>query len=73
MVGVLACVKELVEYAREQDLSFCAPYVIEDDRIGGISICLRYNQPESWTRACRYLLFTLRALLAWTLERAASP
>ncbi|WFC95557.1 Vacuolar protein sorting-associated protein atg6 [Malassezia brasiliensis] len=69
MVGILTCVHELCEKVQELDPAATLPHTIEKDTIGGASIRLQFNQPEVWTRATRYLLFTLRALLCWTLEK----
>lgn len=65
MVGMLTCVHELCEKVQELDPAATLPHTyvtllfsIEKDTIGGASIRLQFNQPEVWTRATRYLLFT---------------
>ena len=73
MVGILACVQQLVDHASQRDSTLRLPYVISKDRIGDASIRLQFNQPDAWTRANRYLLVTLRALLPWPREHASEP
>lgn len=65
MVGMLTCVRELCEKVQELDPAATLPHTyvtllfsIERDTISGASIRLQFSQPEIWTRAARYLLFT---------------
>lgn len=39
------------------------PYEIQDDKIGGLTIKLMGNEPEKWTRACKFLLTDLKWLV----------
>jgi beclin 1 len=58
----LDCVHEFSQYVQAQS-SFVLPYRIEPGRIGDFSIRYALNAKESWTRALRYMLQTLKALM----------
>ncbi|PKI83508.1 Vacuolar protein sorting-associated protein atg6 [Malassezia vespertilionis] len=71
LIGFLECVHELCTHVKQQDTSFEPPYSIRKDRIGDASIRLQFNQPENWTRACKYVLLTYVFFVALTLSLRA--
>ncbi|WFD44876.1 Vacuolar protein sorting-associated protein atg6 [Malassezia psittaci] len=73
MIGVLACAKQLCERACDLDPALDLPYTIQKDTIGGASIRLQFNHPDTWSRATLSLLITLRMLLHWTIDHNPKP
>ncbi|KAN0060501.1 Vacuolar protein sorting-associated protein atg6 [Thecaphora frezii] len=69
MVGFLECLRQLASWASERDESLRLPHTINKDRIGEASIRLQFGQDETWTRALRHVLWTLKVLLSWTVQR----
>ncbi|EPQ29019.1 uncharacterized protein PFL1_03309 [Pseudozyma flocculosa PF-1] len=69
MVGFLDCLKQLATWASQRDESLRLPHAINKDRIGEASIRLQFGQDETWTRALRHVLWTLKVLLSWTVQR----
>ncbi|GJJ06389.1 hypothetical protein Clacol_000580 [Clathrus columnatus] len=63
MVAYLDCLRQLIEHAQLQYPKVDFPHTILKDKIGDVSIKLQFNQEESWTRALRHVLFTLKLLL----------
>ncbi|KAF2099607.1 APG6-domain-containing protein [Rhizodiscina lignyota] len=73
MVHFLECVRQLGEHmentpVHERDGSTSPgvklPYIIEKGKINEVSIKLGFNQEESWTKGCKYLLTCCKFLLA---------
>eukprot|EP00668_Euglena_longa_P046100 GGOE01061784.1.p1 GENE.GGOE01061784.1~~GGOE01061784.1.p1 ORF type:complete len:402 (-),score=147.68 GGOE01061784.1:201-1406(-) len=62
MVGFLHCLNEVLQKERHTSQE-PIPYEIQDDRIGGLTIKLAGNEPERWTRACKFLLTNLKWLV----------
>ncbi|KAL8653845.1 MAG: hypothetical protein Q9226_003683 [Calogaya cf. arnoldii] len=67
LVAFLDCIRQLGEYvemtsAEHQQQTL--PYVIEGDKIHGVSIKLGGNHDHEWTRACKYTLTCCKFLLA---------
>lgn len=72
--GFLSCVADLVNNVTRQDPSFLFPYVIQKDKIGppnGTMLSVRYKAAEEllWTRALKYMLTTLKYVIAWVAKR----
>lgn len=70
MVAFLDCLKQLASWAEERNLRL--PHAINKDRIGEASIRLQFGQDETWTRALRHVLLTLKVLLSWTVQNEES-
>jgi beclin 1 len=66
MVAFLECLKQITDYAKQQDPGLDFPHQIVKDKIGEVSVKLQFNQEESWTRALRHVLLALKILLKWT-------
>lgn len=71
--GMLCCTEELCHKVQSLDASWEQPYAyvicsrrIQKETIGGASIRLQFNQPDTWTRANRYLLLTYASILPQT-------
>eukprot|EP00667_Euglena_gracilis_P010185 EG_transcript_10357 len=62
MAGFLHCLNEVLQKER-QTAQEPVPYEIQDDKIGGLTIKLMGNEPEKWTRACKFLLTDLKWLV----------
>jgi len=68
---LLKAVKELGDYGAAIDPSFKLPKSIQGDKIEGKSIQAVAAEVD-WTRALKYLLLDLKALLAWCSKESAS-
>jgi beclin 1 len=73
ITGFLACVEQLVVYISRQDPSFLFPYVIAKDRIGPqnalLSVRYQFSEEASWTRALKFVLTTLKYVIAFVNKR----
>jgi beclin 1 len=73
ITGFLACVEQLVVYITRQDPSFLFPYVIAKDRIGPsngmLSVRYQFSEEASWTRALKFVLTTLKYVVAFVNKR----
>ncbi|KAF7321268.1 Glutamate-cysteine ligase catalytic subunit [Mycena kentingensis (nom. inval.)] len=49
MVAFLECLKQVMDYIKTQDAGVDFPHQIIKDRIGDVSIKLKFNQDEAWT------------------------
>lgn len=79
MVAFLECVKQLGEHVeRSSSLrnrhgeTRKLPYVIEKDKINGVSIKLGTSQDEAWSGACKYTLTCCKFLLAYASNIATT-
>eukprot|EP00742_Colponemidia_sp_Colp-10_P005050 GILJ01005396.1.p1 GENE.GILJ01005396.1~~GILJ01005396.1.p1 ORF type:complete len:418 (+),score=76.93 GILJ01005396.1:143-1255(+) len=70
MIWFLVCLKELGEFAEGLDAGFRLPYKIDGDKIADVSIKLQFNQDEKWTKALKYMLTSLKWLLAWCTRQS---
>mmetsp|Transcript_16524 Transcript_16524/g.19861 ORF Transcript_16524/g.19861 Transcript_16524/m.19861 type:complete len:433 (+) Transcript_16524:28-1326(+) len=68
---LLRAVKELGDYGSRIDSSFKLPKTISGDKIEGFSIQAVAAEGD-WTKALKYLLLDLKALLAWCSQHSAS-
>ncbi|XP_020524876.1 beclin-1-like protein [Amborella trichopoda] len=74
MTLFLACLKDFAEFANSMDKEsgipledcFKLPYKIENDKVENYSIIMSFNKPENWTKALKYLKYTL-CNLKWVL------
>ncbi|KAF7298226.1 Glutamate-cysteine ligase catalytic subunit [Mycena chlorophos] len=66
MVAFLECLKQVMDYIKSQDASFDFPHQIVRDKIGDVSIKVKFSQDEVWTRALRHMLLALKLCLKWT-------
>lgn len=74
MVAFLQCVDELCQHLRHLDAAFQQPYRCERDRLGPdhahmLSVKKQFNSDEEWTKAMKYLLTNLKAILQWLSNR----
>ena len=63
MVAFLGCVQELERYLQRRNPQVRLPWKIEQDRIGGFSVRLQFNQFDRWTKALKFLLTDLKWLI----------
>ncbi|KAE8216780.1 hypothetical protein CF327_g80 [Tilletia walkeri] len=68
MVAYLECLRQLMAFASERDSSVRLPHAVNKDRIGEACIRLQFGQDETWTRALRHVLLTLKVLMVWVLK-----
>ncbi|KAL9938680.1 hypothetical protein V8E36_002399 [Tilletia maclaganii] len=77
MVAFLECLRQLMSYASDRDPSLRLPHAVNKDKIGEACIRLQFGQDETWTRALRHVLLTLKVLMVWVLkvtdDEAAEP
>ncbi|KAF7315400.1 Glutamate-cysteine ligase catalytic subunit [Mycena indigotica] len=66
MVAFLECLKQVMDYIKSQDSSIDFPHQIVRDKIGDVSIKLKFNQDDAWTRSLRHVLLALKMALKWT-------
>eukprot|EP01104_Vermistella_antarctica_P015717 TRINITY_DN5228_c0_g1_i1.p1 TRINITY_DN5228_c0_g1~~TRINITY_DN5228_c0_g1_i1.p1 ORF type:complete len:684 (+),score=123.88 TRINITY_DN5228_c0_g1_i1:299-2350(+) len=64
MVAYLTCVSELAKFAESQG-SVKIPYEMGDGKIGDLSVRIRFNSDQAWTKAMKYLLTNLKWIVAW--------
>lgn len=73
ITGFLACVEQLVVHVTRQDPSFLFPYAISKDRIGPahamLTVRYQFSEEASWTRALKYVLTTLKYVVAFVNKR----
>ena len=78
MVAFLDCLNQLGEHVEKsgarnrQGEVLRLPYIIEKDKIHGVSIKLGMSQDEAWTSACKYTLTCCKFLLAHASNIASS-
>jgi beclin 1 len=65
LTWLLACIKELADFAQITDNKFKLKYPIKNDMIGEVSIKLQFNNDAKWTKALKYMLTNLKFLLVW--------
>jgi len=73
MVSFLASLNELAAFASTRDPTFHLPHRIDHERIGEQSIKIQFNNEETWTRACKYLLTNLKWILSWVASLEDIP
>ncbi|KAJ7703239.1 beclin 1 protein [Mycena rosella] len=65
MVAFLECLKQVMDYVKAQDPSVDFPHQVVKDKIGDVSVKLKFNQDEAWTRSLRHVLLALKICLKW--------
>ncbi|KAJ7096364.1 APG6-domain-containing protein [Mycena epipterygia] len=70
MVAFLECLKQVMDYVKAQDSTVEFPHQIVKDKIGDVSIKLKFNQDEAWTRSLRHVLLALKICLKWATNGA---
>ncbi|KAG8904476.1 autophagy protein 6 [Tulasnella sp. 403] len=65
MVAFLDCLRQLMEFAQQEDPKVEFPQQVVKDKIGEASIKLQFGQEETWTRALKHVLLALKILLKW--------
>ncbi|KAJ7725864.1 autophagy protein Apg6-domain-containing protein [Mycena maculata] len=65
MVAFLECLKQVMDYVKAQDATVEFPHQIVKDKIGDVSVKLKFNQDEAWTRSLRHVLLALKICLKW--------
>lgn len=85
MEAFLDCLRQLMAYVLQTDPAVRFPHQIHRDKIGDASLCLPTallgrngvaggaDGDQAWTRACRYVLLTLKILLDWVVESEKQP
>jgi len=62
LCAILQCVKELEAHIQSFDTTYFPPYVIERDKINGLSI------KDDWTKATKWLLTNIKFLVSWVAK-----
>ncbi|KAJ7680280.1 autophagy protein Apg6-domain-containing protein [Mycena polygramma] len=70
MVAFLECLKQIMDYIKAQDSTVEFPHQIVKDKIGDVSVKLKFNQDEAWTRSLRHVLLALKICLKWATNGA---
>ncbi|KAJ6475325.1 autophagy protein Apg6-domain-containing protein [Mycena vitilis] len=70
MVAFLECLKQIMDYIKAQDSTIEFPHQIVKDKIGDVSVKLKFNQDEAWTRSLRHVLLALKICLKWATNGA---
>ncbi|KAJ7901786.1 autophagy protein Apg6-domain-containing protein [Mycena olivaceomarginata] len=70
MVAFLECLKQVMDYIKSQDPTVEFPHQIVKDKIGDVSVKLKFNQDEAWTRSLRHVLLALKICLKWATNGA---
>ncbi|KAJ6586881.1 autophagy protein Apg6-domain-containing protein [Mycena vulgaris] len=70
MVAFLECLKQVMEYVKAQDSTVDFPHQVVKDKIGDVSVKLKFNQDEAWTRSLRHVLLALKICLKWATNGA---
>jgi beclin 1 len=42
---------------------------VDNDKLEGVSIKLQYSSEENWTKALKYTLTNLKALVVWAIQQ----
>lgn len=81
----LECLRQMMACASQADPSVRFPHQINRDKIGEASLRLPTallgrngiaggaESDQAWTRACRYVLSTLKILLNWVVDKVDQP
>jgi beclin 1 len=69
MVAFLECLTELAAHIQTRDKNFRLPYKVDNDKLEGVSIKLQYSSEENWTKALKYTLTNLKALVVWAIQQ----
>ncbi|KDN53611.1 APG6-domain-containing protein [Tilletiaria anomala UBC 951] len=67
MEAFMECLRQMMEFASARDDPPRFPHTINKDKIGEVSI-KRSGSEESWTRALRHVLLTLKLLMSWVVN-----
>ncbi|KAJ7188316.1 autophagy protein Apg6-domain-containing protein [Mycena filopes] len=70
MVAFLECLKQVMDYVKAQDPTVEFPHQIIKDKIGDVSVKLKFNQDEAWTRSLRHVLLGLKICLKFATNGA---
>jgi len=70
MVAFLECLKQVMDHIKSQDPTVEFPHQLVKDKIGDVSIKLKFNQDEAWTRSLRHVLLALKICLKWATNGA---
>ncbi|KAJ0975700.1 hypothetical protein J5N97_017665 [Dioscorea zingiberensis] len=73
MTLYLTCLKEFAEFACLMDQEnnippgkcFKLPYLIDNDKVGGLTITQSFNKQENWTKALKCTMCNLKWVLYW--------
>ncbi|KAJ6499343.1 autophagy protein Apg6-domain-containing protein [Mycena sanguinolenta] len=70
MVAFLECLKQVMDHIKSQDSTADFPHQVVKDKIGDVSVKLKFNQDEAWTRSLRHVLLALKICLKWATNGA---
>jgi beclin 1 len=65
LVGLLACVKELLSHIVVLQPNLIIPYAIDGEKIGNYSIKWQFATEEVWTKALKFLLTDIKQIVAF--------
>jgi beclin 1 len=63
MVAFVDCLRQIMAVAKRREPTLRLPFAVSKDKIGEVSIKLQFSSDETWTRALRHVLLTLKMLL----------
>ncbi|KAJ7262219.1 beclin 1 protein [Mycena haematopus] len=70
MVAFLECLKQVMDHIKSQDSTVEFPHQVVKDKIGDVSVKLKFNQDDAWTRSLRHVLLALKICLKWATNGA---
>lgn len=56
------------DYILTKDPSFDLPYLIDKDKVGGVSIKTHFSNDVIWTKALKHTLIDLKWVLGWVAK-----
>eukprot|EP00930_Biecheleria_cincta_P085668 TRINITY_DN75044_c0_g1_i1.p1 TRINITY_DN75044_c0_g1~~TRINITY_DN75044_c0_g1_i1.p1 ORF type:complete len:423 (-),score=112.77 TRINITY_DN75044_c0_g1_i1:73-1341(-) len=68
MSSFLGCLRDLSRFL-QRDATIRLPFKIEDDKVGGFSVRVQFNQDERWTKALKFMLTNLKWIIAFVESR----
>lgn len=68
MSAFLGCLNEVTRFL-SRDPTMRLPFKIENDKVGGFSVRVQFNQDERWTKALKFMLTDLKWIIAFVESR----
>lgn len=68
MSAFLGCLNAVTRFL-SRDPTMRLPFKIENDKVGGFSVRVQFNQDERWTKALKFMLTDLKWIIAFVESR----
>lgn len=69
MSAFLGCLNAVTRFLSRDPTKMPLPFKIENDKVGGFSVRVQFNQDERWTKALKFMLTDLKWIIAFVESR----